>query len=145
MRNEGRLAVVRLDRDHPLWAECQVIRTLVFVTEQQVPAALEWDAADDTAVHLLATIDEHAVACARVLPDGHIGRMAVLQAWRGQGIGAALLDHAVQVCREWSVTQAQLSAQTHAIGFYARAGFVVCSAPHLDANIPHVDMVLKLV
>lgn len=145
MRNEGNVVVVRLGKCHPLWAECKRIRTLVFVGEQQVSDALEWDAADDAAVHLLATIDEHAVACARVLPDGHIGRMAVLPVWRGRGIGAVLLAHAVQVCRELPVAQAQLSAQTHAIGFYARAGFMVCSAPYLDANIPHVDMVLKLV
>lgn len=127
------------------WLDCQKIRKIVFVIEQHVPDVLEWDAADVTSIHLLVRVDDQPVACARVLPDGHIGRMAVLKEWRGQGVGAALLERAVNLCRELPVAQAQLSAQTHAMGFYARAGFVVCSAPYLDANIPHVDMVLKLV
>lgn len=127
------------------WPDCQKIRTIVFIAEQHVPDVLEWDAADDSAIHLLVRVDRQPVACARVLPDGHIGRMAVLKAWRGRGIGAALLQRAVNICRELPVAQVQLSAQTHAMGFYARAGFMVCSEPYLDANIPHVDMVLKLV
>ncbi|WP_306388775.1 GNAT family N-acetyltransferase [Methylophilus aquaticus] len=127
------------------WPDCQKIRKIVFIVEQHVPDLLEWDVADVKAIHLLVRADARPVACARVLPDGHIGRMAVLKEWRGRGVGAALLQYAVNICRELPVAQAQLSAQSHAIGFYARAGFIVCSSPYLDANIPHVDMVLKLV
>lgn len=139
------LKVFRLDYRAPLWPECRAIRQRVFIDEQQVPVALEWDAADATAVHLLASVDAQPVACARVLPQGYIGRMAVLPAWRRQGIGHVLLQEALAVCREWRVQQVQLSAQTHAVDFYAQAGFVVQGAPYEDANILHVDMVLKLV
>lgn len=139
------LTVHRLDTHHALWPECRLIRKRVFIEEQQVPVALEWDAADSTATHLLASIEGHSVACARVLVDGHIGRMAVLPEWRGQGIGAALLLQAIQECQQSGRMHARLSAQTHAIGFYMRAGFVVSSEPYLDANIMHVDMELELV
>jgi predicted GNAT family N-acyltransferase len=122
-----------------------MIRKQVFIEEQQVPAILEWDTLDAVAMHLLGTVDGQPVACARVLNDGHIGRMAVLPEWRGQGIGEALLLQAIQECQQLEVTHARLSAQTHAIGFYARAGFVVSSEPYLDANILHVDMQLELV
>jgi predicted GNAT family N-acyltransferase len=140
-----KLIIHTLDAHHPLWPECCMIRQRVFIEEQQVPEALEWDDADETAIHLLATISGQSVACARVLPDGHIGRMAVLPEWRGQGLGEALLLQAIQVCNQLEVTHAYLSAQTHAIGFYQQAGFEVCSEPYLDANILHVDMQLELV
>ncbi len=139
------LDIHRLQQHQPLWADCRAIRQSVFIDEQQVPVALEWDAADATAMHLLARLDGQSLACARVLPDGHIGRMAVLAAWRGRGVGEALLLQAIQVCRQLGVSHARLSAQTHAVGFYQQAGFEVCSAPYLDANILHVDMELKLV
>lgn len=128
----------------PAWHDCCMIREAVFIQEQAVPLALEWDAQDATAIHLLASTDGQAIACARVLPDGHIGRMAVLPAWRGRGVGAVVLQAAIQICRDLTLPRAQLSAQTHAVDFYARVGFVVVSAPYLDANIPHVDMVLEL-
>lgn len=130
---------------HAFWMECRMIRHHVFVEEQHVPVALEWDASDKTAIHLLATVDNQSAGCARVLMDGHIGRMAVLAEWRRKGVGEGLLQEAVQICRQLKVTHARLSAQAHAIGFYARAGFVVSSEPYLDANILHVDMQLELV
>jgi predicted GNAT family N-acyltransferase len=137
--------IKKLNQRDVLWAECRMIRQRVFIDEQQVPVELEWDEADRTAIHLLACVDSQPAACARVLSDGHIGRMAVLAPWRGKGVGEALLQHAVQICRQLQVSHARLSAQTQAIAFYARAGFVVSSAPYLDANIMHVDMQLELV
>ncbi|SDK67519.1 Predicted N-acyltransferase, GNAT family [Methylophilus rhizosphaerae] len=140
-----RLMIHTLDTRHPLWPACRMIRLHVFIEEQKVPVELEWDSADETAMHLLASVDDQPAACARVLPDGHIGRMAVLPEWRGRGIGMALLLQAIQVCRQLEVTHARLSAQTHAIAFYQQAGFDICSEPYSDANILHVDMQLELV
>lgn len=140
-----RIEIYHLDIHHALWPQCRMIRERVFIQEQQVPVALEWDEADNIAVHLLARLDGQAVACARILPNGQIGRMAVLPEWRGRGVGEALLLQAIQVCRQTGASHARLSAQTHAIGFYQRAGFEVCSAPYLDANIPHVEMQLELI
>ena len=140
-----RLMIQTLDTRHPRWLACRMIRQCVFVDEQKVPVELEWDSADETAIHLLASLDDQPVACARVLPDGHIGRMAVLPEWREQGIGMAVLLQAIQICRELDVTHARLSAQTHAIGFYQQAGFEVCGEPYSDAGLLHIDMQLELV
>jgi predicted GNAT family N-acyltransferase len=140
-----KLLIRTLAMHDPLWPECCRIRQRVFIEEQHVPVALEWDATDEAARHLLASLDGQAVACARVVPEGYIGRMAVLPEWRGQGIGEALLLQAINICRQFEVTHARLSAQVHAIGFYQQAGFEVCSEPYVDADILHVDMQLELV
>lgn len=126
------------------WSNCQAIRSAVFIEEQRVPEALEWDAEDEEAIHLLGIKHGTSIACARVLPSGYIGRMAVLPAWRKQGVGLCMLQSAIDVCRALSVFSVRLAAQMHAIDFYKRVGFEVCSEPYLDANILHVDMQLEL-
>ena len=115
------------------------IRTDVFLIEQAVPLRIEWDAFDATATHLLATVDGDAIGCARLI-DNRIGRMAVQKNWRGFGVGRAILDFAMQTLSKNGEKIAILSSQTHAIGFYLQAGFIVTSAVYQDANIPHVDM-----
>ena len=117
------------------------IRRTVFIDEQGVPEALEWDAGDAGAVHFLAVLgDGTPVGCARLLSNGHVGRMAVLPAWRGCGIGRALLDAALVEARARGQHRVELSAQRHAAGLYARAGFIAVSEPYLEAGIPHVAM-----
>jgi predicted GNAT family N-acyltransferase len=127
------------------WAHERVrlsrVRRAVFVDEQGVPEDLEWDTDDAGAVHLLAVdVEGQAIGCARLLPDGHIGRMAVLPAWRGRGVGRALLAAALDAALARGHALVQLSAQTHAAAFYARAGFVAVGAEYEEAGIPHVVM-----
>ena len=123
----------------------RAIRRRVFIEEQGVPEALEWDEIDPECEHVLAfAFDGAAVATARLLPDGHIGRMAVLAPWRGRGIGSAMLNHLVQRARERGFEAARLHAQTHAVGFYARQGFEAIGEEFLEAGIPHYAMVRKL-
>lgn len=117
------------------------VRRAVFIDEQKVPEGLEWDTDDSVAVHILATMpDGRAIGCARLLPDGHIGRMAVLPAWRGRGVGRALLCAALSAARAHGFKGVRLSAQTHAAGFYAQAGFSVEGPEYAEAGIPHVAM-----
>jgi len=117
------------------------IRRAVFIDEQGVPEALEWDADDADAKHLLAVLaDGTPIGCARLLPDGHIGRMAVLPAWRGRGVGRALLAAAIRLARAQGHATIRLSAQTHAAKFYADAGFVAEGDPYEEAGIPHIAM-----
>lgn len=122
------------------------VRRTVFIEEQGVPAHMEWDADDAASLHFLALDPAgRPIGSARLLPDGHIGRMAVLPAWRGHGVGRALLDAAVRAARARGDTIARLSAQTHAVGFYARAGFVADGDEYEEAGIPHVAMQKTLV
>jgi predicted GNAT family N-acyltransferase len=126
--------------------QLKAVREEVFIVEQHVPLDIEWDEFDETAIHLLALNDqEQAVACARILPTkGRIGRMGVLKAWRGCGIGYALLEKAIAICQSQEIKKISLSSQTHAIEFYKKAGFVVTSEAYIDVNIWHVDMQLEV-
>lgn len=119
------------------------IRYRVFVEEQGVPAALEHDDHDHAATHLLATCsDGGEVATARLLDDGHIGRMAVLSGFRGQGIGSAMLKQLIDIAVSRSIDRLFLHAQCTAIPFYERAGFVVEGSVFKDAGIDHRTMIL---
>ena len=121
------------------------IRFAVFVDEQGVPAELEHDEHDPGAVHLLArTAGDIPVATARMLDDGHIGRMAVLPAWRRQGLGSALLRELIDLARHRGMSQVQLHAQCHAEAFYRRLGFVAEGEVFPDAGIDHRSMYLRL-
>ena len=72
------------------------IRRRVFIDEQGVPPELEWDGLDTSAMHVMATSREgEAIGTARLLPDGQIGRMAVLAQWRGTGVGTAMLQRLI--------------------------------------------------
>jgi len=130
------------DRDQPA---LRAIRTQVFIEEQHVPVELEWDEHDACSIHLLACDREgNAVGTARMLKDGHIGRMAVLKSWRGQGVGNALLQTLIEIARQQALEQVYLYAQTSAIGFYQRHHFHITSDEFMDAGIPHHEMTLNL-
>ena len=119
------------------------VRTPVFITEQLVTPEFEWDDQDATATHLLALLGDEPVGCARIVGN-KIQRMAVLQAHRKHGVGLALLLKAVEIIKNGHFKTVKLSAQTHAIGFYLRGGFVVTSEVYQDLHIPHVDMEMTL-
>lgn len=124
---------------------CQAVRELVFVVEQNVDPSEEWDDMDQACVHFVARDRTgNAIGTARLLPDGHIGRMAVIKAWRGQGVGDALLKAAVASALEAGHHELALNAQTHALGFYARFGFAATGEPFDEAGIPHRRMTLSI-
>jgi predicted GNAT family N-acyltransferase len=122
-------------------AEAGRIRELVFVREQGVPPELEMDARDAQCEHALAHADDGtAIGTGRLLPDGHIGRMAVLKDWRGMGAGALLLQALVERARSRGDAAARLNAQISAAGFYRRYGFEVSGPEFIEAGIAHVPM-----
>jgi hypothetical protein len=121
-------------------AQLRLIRSEVFICEQHVPESLEWDEFDSVAVHFLATKDGQAIGCVRLLPTGHVGRMAVLPQWRRKGIGRQLLDACEDRARQLQLDQIRLSAQVSAIPFYTAAGYALSSGTYMDAGIPHRDM-----
>lgn len=122
----------------------RAVRTSVFIVEQLVTPEFEWDNIDKTAVHVLASTDNAPIACLRIIDYQKIGRMAVLKQWRRRGVGHAILIKAIEICKQQGSKQLYLSAQTHAIGFYAKAGFKVTSDVYQDLHIAHVDMQLTL-
>jgi YbgC/YbaW family acyl-CoA thioester hydrolase len=129
--------------------EARALRTAVFVQEQKIPAALEWDAADADAVHAVARNRfGAALATGRLLQHapgvGRIGRMAVDPAVRCSGVGRQVLDALMQASRERGDRALVLHAQRSAAAFYRRAGFEARGPEFDEAGIPHVEMMLSL-
>ncbi|MEU0137699.1 GNAT family N-acetyltransferase [Streptomyces sp. NPDC006296] len=135
-------------------AACFQVRRDVFVGEQQVPADIEYDALDATAVHVLAVAADgsplgtgrllHGAAAAdRTDGDpavGSLGRLAVTRAARGLGVGAALVRAIEDEARALGLAAVDLHAQTHALGFYERLGYTAYGPEFPDAGIPHRSM-----
>jgi predicted GNAT family N-acyltransferase len=128
--------------------QLRAVRTEVYIREQRIPAALEWDGEDPQAIHALTTdLTGTAIGTGRLRLNGelaHIGRMAVLSAWRRQGVGASLLRCLLDAARQRGAHGAFLNAQTYAVPFYERFGFARTGAEFFDAGIPHYRMTLAL-
>lgn len=124
-----------------LQAIAQAIRYEVFVIEQSIPAALEWDEMDAHCVHALAfDAQGEPIGTGRLLPDGHIGRMAVKKIARGSGSGGAILQALMGAAQKRGDAAVMLNAQSQAEAFYARHGFSRDGAEFLEAGIPHIHM-----
>lgn len=127
------------------WDEAEMlvmpVRTEVFVVEQGVPAEIERDAFDAVCRHAIARdAGGRVVATGRLLPDGHIGRMAVRRAARGAGVGGAVLQALIAEAARRGLREVALAAQTHALDFYLRHGFEVVGEVFMEAGIPHRAM-----
>ena len=79
------------------------------------------------------------MATGRLLPDGHIGRMAVLKDWRNRGIGGLMLQKLIERAKARGDREVALSAQVHAVPFYRAHGFVAEGSEYLEAGIRHQD------
>ena len=121
-----------------LGALARPVREAVFVAEQGVPLALEWDEFDAVSRHVIAR-DSHGevIGTGRLLPDGHIGRMAVLAAWRGKHVGRALMERLIAEAAQQKLQPLLLHAQVQAVEFYEKLGFVAEGAGFMEAGIPH--------
>jgi predicted GNAT family N-acyltransferase len=110
-----------------------------------VPVELERDEFDPVSHYALAeTAAGEVIATGRLLPDGHVGRMAVAAAWRGRGVGGAVLEALVAEAGARGMESVVLNAQTHALGFYRAHGFVEEGEEFMEAGIPHRTMRRRL-
>ena len=135
-----------LDCWDALGTDARAIRFDVFVDEQKVPPDIELDDMDALCLHGVAYDQSGAaVGTGRLLPDGHIGRMAVIKAARGTGVGGAIIKALMQHARTRGDDHVLLSAQTHAAPFYAQHGFVQEGDEFGEAGIAHVQMRCLLV
>ena len=117
------------------------IRTRLFMVEQGIPAALEWDGQDDTATHFIAEgADGLAIGTTRLLATGQIGRMAVLPAQRHSGVGRMLVQEILDTARQRGFRELFLHAQLSATDFYQHCGFQATGEIFDAAGIPHQTM-----
>lgn len=121
------------------------VRLPVFVDEQHVPVEIEEDGADPDCVHALAEAgDGTPIGTARLDATGHVGRVAVVAAWRRRGVGARLMAHLTDVARARGLPRIELSAQVQALPFYEALGYVAEGPVYLEAGIEHRRMTLEL-
>ncbi|WP_068718373.1 GNAT family N-acetyltransferase [Vibrio tritonius] len=120
--------------------QIRAIRDEVFIQEQDIDPTLEFDGCDANALHALITIDGEPVATGRLLADGHIGRIAVLAAYRGQGVGAQVVRSLIKEAELQGYPRVYLGAQIHAVDFYRKLGFVSFGDEFIEAGIPHLAM-----
>jgi predicted GNAT family N-acyltransferase len=133
--------MIKLGDWNTLSADAKLIRFEVFVQEQNVPAELEMDNMDAVCLHAVAYAEDGTpVGTGRLLPDGHIGRMAVRKPGRGNGIGGELLQALMAQAKARGDKVVVLSAQTHAAPFYLRHGFSIDGEEFFEAGIPHINM-----
>jgi len=117
------------------------LRFAIFVGEQNVPPGIELDEMDEKSLHALAfDAAGKAIGTGRLLPDGRIGRMAVVKEWRRRGVGADLLDALVEEARRRGFREVKLSAQLQAAEFYRAHGFVAEGKVYEEAGILHQAM-----
>src|SRR5689334_17203098 len=150
----GDSCAVRVAEDPADREACFTVRKEVFVGEQGVPEDIEYDAYDAVAVHVLAVREDGVplgtgrllfgeAAAGKTGGDlsvGSLGRLAVTQDARGLGVGAALVRAVEDAARARGLTAVDLHAQTHALGFYERLGYVAYGPQFPDAGIPHRAM-----
>ena len=137
--------MVRRVNWHDACDRLRAIRTSVFVQEQHVPEELEWDGLDEHCLHVLAeAAGGDAIGTGRLLPDGHIGRMAVVKEARRRGVGAAILKTLLEEAGKRGHAEVVLSAQLRALEFYREHGFVAEGKVFEEAGILHQTMRKRL-
>jgi predicted GNAT family N-acyltransferase len=125
------------------------LRTEVFVEEQGVSQALEWDEDDARSVHaVLRNRMGLPVATGRLLPAvegvSKIGRMAVKRKLRGLKLGDHVLTGLLNAARQRGDREVVLHAQCTAENFYQRQGFIRRGDVFQEAGMDHVEMAITL-
>ncbi len=116
------------------------VRRRVFIVEQAIDPDLEVDGMDGECIHCLIEIDGEPIATGRMLPDGHIGRLAVIKSHRGKGHGMKVLMTLIDRARQVGLSSVYLHSQYHARDFYTKAGFVEKGRIFQEAGIDHIMM-----
>ncbi len=139
---------VRLARTTADRSACLDLRREVFIAEQGVSEADEWDGLDDGALHFLAVEEGRPVGTARMrwMPGGQAKaeRVAVVATRRHRGVGRLLMEAVVAQAAAGGATRVVLGAQVSAIPFYERLGWTADGPVFDDAGIPHRHMQLAL-
>ncbi|MFK4048805.1 GNAT family N-acetyltransferase [Acinetobacter venetianus] len=127
-----------------LQQDAKLIRKLVFISEQNIPEQDEWDDQDAISQHFVVYDQNQPIATARLLANNSVGRVAVLKAYRGQGIGRLIMLEIIAYAQAQKRPSLQLSSQVHAISFYEKLGFSIQGDEYDECGIPHIEMVMPI-
>lgn len=118
----------------------RAIRNEVFIGEQGIDPEIEFDGQDGSAMHVLVAVNGVYAGTGRMLDDGHIGRIAILRDYRGQGLGGRVVQALVNEAVRRGYPRVYLGAQKQAVDFYAKLGFTPYGEEFMEAGIPHLSM-----
>ncbi|WP_336943411.1 GNAT family N-acetyltransferase [Acinetobacter modestus] len=127
-----------------LQQDAKLIRTQVFICEQCITEADEWDDQDVISQHFVIYDQDQPIATARLLENNSVGRVAVLKAYRGQGLGQMIMLEIIGYAQKQRRSVLTLSSQVHAISFYEKLGFTVQGNSYDECGIPHIEMTMSL-
>ncbi|MCH7329723.1 GNAT family N-acetyltransferase [Acinetobacter modestus] len=127
-----------------LQQDAKLIRTQVFICEQGITEADEWDDQDLISQHFVIYDQDQPIATARLLENNSVGRVAVLKAYRGQGLGQMIMLEIISYAQKQRRSVLTLSSQVHAISFYEKLGFTVQGDSYDECGIPHIEMTMSL-
>jgi predicted GNAT family N-acyltransferase len=123
--------------------EISEVRYNVFVVEQSVPSEIEMDGKDSDCIHFLALKKSKPIGAARLQKYGKIERVSVLREYRSKGIGTAIMKRVIETAKNLNVEKVYLHSQMDSKIFYQRLGFIELGQIFFEANIPHIEMILK--
>lgn len=135
---------VKHGRWDQLQQDAKLIRTQVFICEQGITEADEWDDQDVISQHFVIYDQDQPIATARLLQNHSVGRVAVVKAYRGQGIGQMIMLEIISYAQKQGLSVLTLSSQVHAISFYEKLGFTVQGNSYDECGISHIEMTMNL-
>jgi predicted GNAT family N-acyltransferase len=138
-KTEVRKVVEQADLD-----KASAIRYEVFVIGQDCPPGLEVEF-DDESTHFLATVNGEPAGACRFRKTGKgykLERFAVLEKFRGQGIGQALVSTALEALPA-EADYIYLHSQVRAVSLYTRFGFEQSGPEFEEAGMMHYKMVKR--
>ena len=124
--------------------DAKFIRKQVFIIEQNIPEEEEWDDQDMISDHFVVYDQDQPIATARLLQNNSVGRVAVVKAYRGQGLGQMIMLEIISYAQKQGLSVLTLSSQVHAISFYEKLGFTVQGNSYDECGIPHIEMTMSL-
>lgn len=122
-------------------SDAKLIRENVFVYEQGFENEL--DDIDEKAVHCVVYDGGFPVAAGRMYNDNgqaHIGRIAVVRAYRGKKIGSTVVSALEDYAKAHGYKETALSAQVRAKEFYRKLGYKEFGEEFFDEYCPHIMM-----
>jgi predicted GNAT family N-acyltransferase len=120
------------------------VRHNVFVIGQEVPENIEIDGKDENCYHILLTKNDIPIATGRMEKDGHIGRIAVLEEYRGMNFGTMIMNKLEEIAITNGIKKTYLNSQCRAIEFYLKLGYEPVGDVFMEAGIEHRKMIKEL-
>ena len=119
------------------------VRGLVFIVEQNIDWAIEFDGLDPECILFTAYLDNQAVGAARLYKN-KVGRVATLKEYRKKGVATAIMNKIEEYALENNIPLLKLHAQLYIKEYYENLGYKAEGDIFYEADIPHIKMTKEI-